>query len=115
SRMFVRYSSSVERSCGGSWLFKRLAAEIAESRMLALALNLDARSSAEPMSPNMRSNAFCGLISFGNGIVGVCHDSVFKYKQLQPNWHEFDDVLMPSMPSSSERSGVSRPMASAMC
>ena len=83
--MFVRYSSSVERSCGGSWLFKRLAAEITESRMLALFRNLAARSSAEPMSPNMRSNAFCGLISFGSGIVGVCHDSVFKYKQLQPN------------------------------
>ena len=83
--------------------------------MLALLLKRAARSSAEPMSPNMRSNAFCGLISFGSGIVGVCHDSVFRYRQLQPNWHEFDEVLMPSMPSSSERSGVSRPMASAMC
>src|SRR6185503_16944336 len=100
--MFVRYSSTVERSCGASWLFKRFAEAITESRMLALLLRRAARSSAEPISPNMRSNAFCGLISFGSGIVGVCHDSVFRYRQLQPNWHEFEEVLMPSMPSSSD-------------
>ncbi len=38
SRIFSRYSSTVERSCGASSLFKRLAAAITESRMLALAL-----------------------------------------------------------------------------
>ena len=114
SRMFSKYSSTVERSCGASSLFKRLAAAITESRMLALALKRAARSSADPMSPNIRSNALCGFISFGRGIVAVCHDKVLRYRQLQPNWHEFDALLMSSMPSSSERNGVSRPIASAM-
>src|ERR1044072_5004209 len=94
SRMFSRYSSTVVRSCGGGGVFNRLAALITESKMLALLLKRAARSSAEPMSPNIRSNALCGFCSFGSGIVGVCHDSVFRYRQLQPNWHEVDELLM---------------------
>ena len=65
SRMFAKYSSTVDRSCGASALFKRFAEAITESRMLALALKRAARSSADPMSPNIRSNALCGFISFG--------------------------------------------------
>ena len=64
------------------------------------------------MSPNRRSNTCRGSFSIGIGVVGVRHDNVFAYAQLQPD-SQAPSRSFESRQSSREESGVSEPSARA--
>jgi hypothetical protein len=66
------------------------------------------RCSFVPPLPNNRSKTTRGLFSVGSGVVGVLHDSVFKYTQLYALSHMPASTLK-SIDSSSDGSTVSLP------
>ena len=71
------------------------------------------RCSGVPVSPNMRSNVTRGLMPIGSGLLSSRHESVLKNVQGNPSQAP-TAVPMSSVPSSTERSGVSPATASAM-
>ena len=81
--------------------------------MLRLYCRRARRSEGVPVSPNIRSNVTRGLISTGSGEVSVFHARLLKYTHANPS-HAPIDVPISSVPTSSEGSGVSWLMRSAM-
>ena len=110
SRMASRYCVTLVRSPGPSTRWKSATSCASESRMLRSSRIRASRASGVVLSvsPNSRSNTARGWFSIGSGLVGLRHDSVLAYAQLQPA-SQAPISSLGSMASSRELSTVSLP------
>src|SRR5215469_5929948 len=81
--------------------------------MLRCFFNLASRWPGPPGSPNSRSKTARGLVSMGNGVLGVLHEIVFIYAQLNPGEQPPTYPVKSSVAISSDGNGVSCPICCA--
>ena len=117
SRTDSRYSSSFRRSDGARPASRLATLPMTASRMLRCR-SARARAAPElvlPTSPNNRSKTRRGFVSRGIGVVRLAHE-LLRYAQLKPPSHVATPytVSPPSIESSNEGIGVSRPRPAAV-